>query len=328
MDKTYFDTHQQFSQETRVIAKLLEGDSQVRCQSSDFDGALASCRGIFHGGRAATSEPLLTSYLLRFACNSVGAKALERICAQGEPSNEALAALQRVLVVEEEESLLLNFARGERALAEIDLEKLGHYDSPSPSRFLGTLLRPFAKVVDRLYARWQFHVSDRDRIEYFTFLTDVVELAKQRPIEEQERGFYEMMKRIEKEGAANPSAFPRGLGMMLPGLAAFASSSMRHRALMRSALVLVAAERYRRAKGQWPASLEALTPEYLERLPQDPYDGQTIRLKRVADGLIVYSVGSDLVDDGGKLAWPPQRSGADIGLKLWDVAQRGQPAKK
>lgn len=53
-------------------------------------------------------------------------------------------------------------------------------------------------------------------------------------------------------------------------------------------------------------------------VPLDAYDGKPIRYRRLADGVVVYSVGADGKDDGGK-------AGADLGYRLWDVDRRRQP---
>jgi hypothetical protein len=93
----------------------------------------------------------------------------------------------------------------------------------------------------------------------------------------------------------------------------------------RCALAAVAAERHRLARGDWPASLAVLGP-----LPDDPFTGQPLLLKRLADGLVVYSVGFDGADDGGALVTydfdPTLRPGTDIGFRLWDVPQRNKSA--
>lgn len=46
-----------------------------------------------------------------------------------------------------------------------------------------------------------------------------------------------------------------------------------------------------------PSSLEELVPEYLKKVPLDPFDGQPIRYS--SEKAIIYSVGDDLIDDGG-----------------------------
>jgi len=62
--------------------------------------------------------------------------------------------------------------------------------------------------------------------------------------------------------------------------------------------VIVACNRYERDNGALPASLELLIPQYIASVPVDPYDGQPFRYDPAR--AIVYSVGEDGKDDGGK----------------------------
>jgi hypothetical protein len=98
-------------------------------------------------------------------------------------------------------------------------------------------------------------------------------------------------------------------------------------AWMRSAIVMVAVERYRRSKARFPKTLNDLVPTYVAVVPTDAYDGAPIRLGRFAEGVVLYSVGEDGVDDGGNVAtmWKP---GIDRGWRLWDVKHRRQPPDK
>jgi hypothetical protein len=61
--------------------------------------------------------------------------------------------------------------------------------------------------------------------------------------------------------------------------------------------LIVALNLHRLDKGAYPATLDALVPDYLEALPNDPYDGEPFRCS--PDKGIVYSVGLNLKDDGG-----------------------------
>ena len=68
------------------------------------------------------------------------------------------------------------------------------------------------------------------------------------------------------------------------------------------ARVACALERYRLANGHFPEILNALVPQYLKELPHDIMDGQPLRYRRTEDGqFVLYSVGSDGVDNGGQL---------------------------
>ena len=65
----------------------------------------------------------------------------------------------------------------------------------------------------------------------------------------------------------------------------------------------------------------------LREVPADPFDGKPLRCKRTDDGLIVYAVGPDGEDHGGKLDRKnPAGKGNNMGFQLWDVNKRRQPA--
>ena len=60
-------------------------------------------------------------------------------------------------------------------------------------------------------------------------------------------------------------------------------------------------ERWRRAHvGRAPDSLAELVPEFAPSIPLDPFDNNPLRYKKLPRGFIIYSIGPDFVDDGGK----------------------------
>jgi hypothetical protein len=73
------------------------------------------------------------------------------------------------------------------------------------------------------------------------------------------------------------------------------------------AIATLAAERWRRAHaGTAPVSLQALVPDYVAGVPQDPFTGEPLRYRVDATGYTIYSVGLKEVDNGGTLgAWQP-----------------------
>lgn len=65
-------------------------------------------------------------------------------------------------------------------------------------------------------------------------------------------------------------------------------------------IAAIGLHRYRAEHGSWPASLEAMVPEFLPRLPKDMVDGEPLRYLLTAEGPVLYSLGADADDDGGK----------------------------
>lgn len=62
----------------------------------------------------------------------------------------------------------------------------------------------------------------------------------------------------------------------------------------------VAIMRFQRREGRWPRSLDELVPRDLSELPRDIVDNQPLRYRVYSDGPVLYSLGFDLVDDGGE----------------------------
>jgi hypothetical protein len=76
----------------------------------------------------------------------------------------------------------------------------------------------------------------------------------------------------------------------------------RNQTMANEALVVCALERYRLAHGQYPETLDALVPQFVEKLPHDIIDGQPLKYRRTGDGqFLLYSVGWNEKDDGGQV---------------------------
>src|SRR5262249_21205492 len=90
-------------------------------------------------------------------------------------------------------------------------------------------------------------------------------------------------------------------------------------AALRCGVVLLALDRYRLAHGRWPADLGALVPDFLLVGYTDPVDGQPLRYRVLADGVVVYSVGQNRQDDGGAVRETTGNlvNQPDIGFRLW-----------
>ena len=89
-------------------------------------------------------------------------------------------------------------------------------------------------------------------------------------------------------------------------------------AIHRLTLIILAMRRFELVKGKLPVSLDELVPEYLSSVPLDPFDSAPMRWNAAKQ--IVYSVGSDLKDDGGTMAKYGAGSEPDLGLRYWWAA--------
>jgi hypothetical protein len=90
--------------------------------------------------------------------------------------------------------------------------------------------------------------------------------------------------------------------MFLPGVAGCAGRFARAQNSVELARGACALERYRLANGQFPETLEALAPKFIEKVPHDIINGRALKYRRTDDGqFVLYSVGWNETDDGGKV---------------------------
>jgi hypothetical protein len=72
-------------------------------------------------------------------------------------------------------------------------------------------------------------------------------------------------------------------------------------AYIRITRAALAVERWRLSHdGRLPESLSVLQPDFLPSVPVDPFDEKPLRFRKLDRGYVVYSVGSDFKDNGGK----------------------------
>jgi len=73
------------------------------------------------------------------------------------------------------------------------------------------------------------------------------------------------------------------------------------KARFKALVTVLALENWKLEKEMYPENLtELIIAGYLEELPMDPYSDKPLVYKKTDDGFILYSIGEDFKDDGGK----------------------------
>lgn len=309
-------------QEAREVARMLSMESMLQAQDKDLAGAAQTWRALFNTGRSIGDEGTCISLLVRIAIEAVSIKNLERLLAQGELSAEALKAVQSLLEDEAAQPLFLIAMRGERAFSDRAVLALGNGKlSPAALGAAGGV-GSGNSTLSKLIGYFLMGSLTNQRSSMLEHTSDVVEIAKLPEMEQKPK--------LDQLMATVPTK-PMMVRLLAPAIDKVHGAFQRGQAGLRSAICAVAAERYRLKHGQWPESLAQLVPEYLKQIPNDPYVGNPILLRRAEDGLILYSVGADKQDNQGNLGGNPMAPGTDYGFRLWDVKSRRQapePIKK
>ena len=101
--------------------------------------------------------------------------------------------------------------------------------------------------------------------------------------------------------------------MALPNFVKATQTTARNQTLANEAFIACGLERYRLAQGEYPETLEALVPQFAEKLPHDIIGGQPLKYHRAANGgFVLYSVGWNEKDDGGSAG--PDECGGGLGV--------------
>jgi len=101
------------------------------------------------------------------------------------------------------------------------------------------------------------------------------------------------------------------IALFMPALSACTNAEDRCTASESMVPVVFALAAYRADHGSYPADLAALVPKYLPAIPVDLFSGGPVRYKREDKGYVVYSVGINRKDDGGRAFEGPDTEGCD-----------------
>jgi hypothetical protein len=331
--RNYYDTLLPHVQSVRELANVLSYDILAQIEDGNLSQALLSAQAELNTGRALGDEPTLISQLVRIAIDTLTVARIERILGQGEPPPADLLAVQHAVEQEAEEPLLYYGLRGERAMVdgflenvqkgEVSFREMGNM--VTAWRLVGALAGGRSQgleVQTRLEAFTVVLAIRSQRAETLRYMNRLLEAARL-PADQQAAS-------LQKIESMDPRDQP--LMIRLLGTAGFfkvAHAANRIRAQLRSTAVALAAERYRQTHGRWPRTLDELVPEYLAAIPLDPFNGRPLRLGRYDQGIVIYSVGLDGMDNGGAIHIAnPMASGSDVGFRLWDVKRRRQKAKE
>lgn len=310
---------------TDRLAQILMTEAILATERRCWQQALLSCRSSLNVARSVGDEPFAMSQMVRIRLVSRACQTLEYILAQGEADEADLISLQQLLERETAHPSLRIMLRGERGIIHQLLEMIetgaapmsayryltmGWCDSPPPQheiwkeRLLGFYSRDWIRSQ---------HAQVLPLLRQAVAIADVPEHQQ----EDEERKL-----------AAAVAAAGKPVANCIPDYQKFGLAVRKGQARLRCAVIALALERYRRQHDGWPSSLAALVSNRLNQVPADPFDGKPLRYRCLADGVLIYSVGPNRIDDGGDAPsgckWA---AGEDIGFRLWDVPHRRKPPR-
>jgi hypothetical protein len=109
------------------------------------------------------------------------------------------------------------------------------------------------------------------------------------------------------------SPFNLMASVAVPNIAKATLTLARNQTMVNEGQIACALERHRLAHGEYPETLDALVPQFIEQLPHDIIGGQPLHYRRTEDPpsqssgaasgkFLLYSIGWNETDDGGQVA--------------------------
>ena len=121
------------------------------------------------------------------------------------------------------------------------------------------------------------------------------------------------------ETVDRPPHFQRAMGNLLliallqaESLPNIASAERRWQAKLEITRLAFAVEVYQRDHSRYPERLDKLVPQYVAAVPVDPLSEQPLRYRQDIHGFMLYSVGRNERDDGGRDHYSPDSRGQDF----------------
>jgi hypothetical protein len=290
-------------------ARLLALDARARAAHGDGAAALADVAALF-GIARHLNEPILISTFVAAAIEEMGVRALEEVLAHATPQPEQLAPLSASLGqgTSYRTQVQRGFQMEEVAMGLSSFAMLAGEDSAEWSRAFAAL--GGYEVGGRVLASPVYRVFflPGDLAAYRRTMGRMQELTA-RPYYEAHEGWAEFDRqfRTHRGGVLT--------GLIVPAGGKCARRAAEVDALRQLARLALAVAVYRAREGKDPGKLEDLLPGSIAQIPGDPFTGQPLRWRRDEKGLVLYSVGPDLKDDGGA-AWDASRGEGDLVFRL------------
>lgn len=261
--------------------------------------ALEDVQLLLHLGDALQQEPLLIEQLVGIAITAITLQPIYEGLAQHRWNDAQLAELESALAAKDYLADYERAMRGELVFAIDTLENR-------------RITREYKTVVTR-----------NDQTEVETISLRLVpsayfyqsELAIARLNEECLRPLVDVTNRLVSPTAVRQadaavraqmnhySPYKIEALMMFPAISKAVTKFAYIQTAVDLARVACALERFHLAHGNYPESLEALTPQFIASLPHDIINGRPLLYRRTDDGnFILYSVGWNEKDDGGQVA--------------------------
>ena len=278
-------------------AQEFQAESWVATERGDITTALGAIKDMARVAALQRDDPFLIGQLVRIACNSICLAEAERLLSRRSLAEPQLLELQGVV------STLSAMDGFHRAMIGERASGLAWFRNPN--RFTGANSSTEGNdPINRSGSAsgiFGLRLTVMERAAQALFLESFEHVFTNAPPDSAAR--LQVVGKVMGNFGVKAKRFPPKIfsGTELPRLFLDAQRFCQLEAQREAALTALAVERYRLIHDwRMPEALTDLVPDLLAGVPRDPFDGQPLRYNRLKDGYVVYSVGPDRIDHGGR----------------------------
>ena len=290
-------------------SQVLQLRAIAELQNDQSDKALADVKLSFRLIDSIRSEPILISHLVRVALLNITLQPVWEGVAEHKWSDAQLMELDRELAGLDFLADYEFAMRGERAISIASVEHLRRKrdfrqmindDTDISGNNQEDPFRPVVGVAFHLVPSSVFYQNELNLARiHQQWLLPIVNVERRIVSPETARQARTALEEERKHFSPN-----KMLALLLaPALEACVKKFASAQNSVDLARTGCALERYRLAQGEYPASLDALSPQFMERIPHDIINGQPLHYRRPSGKFLLYSVGWNGTDDGGQVAF-------------------------
>jgi len=301
----------------RNAANLLTLDARRKASDGDMRGGLRDVASGWAMARHITKAPTLIDCMIAVAADSTVTGSVQDVIALGTVRRADLAGFP----LEPKLSFVDSHAKAWQMEAAMMLHTVA---APRVWEIKG------ARYGHRGGVHWRVFIAPG----LVALMQEEVALARgvvSKPYYMSRERFDEIDDQVQEDYSVNTLLPFAQMPTVRPVLQGVAETEARHRL----AVLGIAAACFRTEEGRYPDKLQELIPDYISAIPVDPFDGKPLRMSPEGDGLILYSVGMNGKDEGGRdESWSHGGTGgADISFRLGDaytsaLAKAKQPRRK
>jgi hypothetical protein len=283
-------------------AQVLQLRATAELQNGHADKALNDVKLILRLTDSVRTEPFLITHLVRIATVNIALQPVWEGMAAHQWSEAQLAELNAELAKLDFLADYKLTMRGEMVFQGGIIDYLRRHPDQLPN------MSGDGNVVKRSFMariRWHLIPSGWYYQNRLRCTRPMVELYI--PLADTNRGIISPKATLHADAAVQaetrrPDRYNVIEKMLLPALGNAAKRFAYGQESVDLARVAIALERFRLAQGEYPGTLDALEPRFLEKLPQDIINGQPLHYHRTFDGkFLLYSVGWNETDDDGQV---------------------------